>query len=358
MKIIVENTAAYETSYRIIDAISKLKGVINVGSSDLDSLNRVDIQIDLRGAYETFSPMGRKYYGEFTQDVRKLKSEVVKILNKNNATIVSWDSPIKKYWKSAVDGKREGGYDSNTVYAEIAIKIHEMANSNKFSNINEVMVTNIPNFNLESDVYIALVSLLKSKSGFNSASIKYGKILYDRISAGHSPTDTAKFVFPLLSGEYRKLIAPSVIMDVVAIVNKRAVRLGIGSAQSRDKDISRRFAGILTMGVIDSLINSPLDWDLVKGLGDAQLLDLANAHSVRRGGIKLAGMLKKSNVSETKLAGMVIREGKFSEIDMMANDAGSFEQFVKEFYIEYKEFPKDKETLKWLKSIYQNRSGK
>ena len=51
-----------------------------------------------------------------------------------------------------------------------------------------------------------------------------------------------------------------------------------------------------------------------------------------------------------------LHEGSFSEIDIMAREARNFNEFVKEFYKDYKDFPKDKETIKWLKSLYDGRS--
>lgn len=347
MKLIIENYTADDVAYNIINQLSKINGIITVGASDADRSNRVNIQMELRGKYETFSPMGRKHYGEFIQDVRRLKSEVVKLLKKHNAILISWDSPIKKYWKSNIDGKREGGYDTNSVYLEIAIKITETTNPVKSSKINELTVTNIPNFNLESDVYIATLSIVKNMNSYKKSTIKYGKILYDRISAGHSSRDAIKFIFPMLSSAYMKFITPEIIIRVVAIINKRSKKLNINTELASNSDIIRRFSGILAIGTFDSLISDPLDWSLIKSLNDKTLTDLANNHSVERGKLKMGGIMNRS-----------LSEGRFSEIDMMANDAGSFEQFVKEFYIEYKEFPKDKETLKWLKSIYQNRSGK
>ena len=51
-----------------------------------------------------------------------------------------------------------------------------------------------------------------------------------------------------------------------------------------------------------------------------------------------------------------INESSFSDIDIIAQESNDFREFVKEFYKEYKDFPKDKDTIKWLKSVYDNRS--
>jgi len=52
-----------------------------------------------------------------------------------------------------------------------------------------------------------------------------------------------------------------------------------------------------------------------------------------------------------------VNEGSFSEIDIMAKAARNFNEFVKEFYKDFRDFPKDKDTLKWLKSLYDGRSA-
>ena len=51
-----------------------------------------------------------------------------------------------------------------------------------------------------------------------------------------------------------------------------------------------------------------------------------------------------------------INESSFSDIDIIAQEAKDFKDFVKEFYKEYKDFPKDRDTIKWLKGVYDNRS--
>ena len=50
----------------------------------------------------------------------------------------------------------------------------------------------------------------------------------------------------------------------------------------------------------------------------------------------------------------MIREGSMSEIDIMAREAVSFKEFVKEFYKDYKDFPKNREAMKWLEDTYKS----
>jgi hypothetical protein len=54
--------------------------------------------------------------------------------------------------------------------------------------------------------------------------------------------------------------------------------------------------------------------------------------------------------------GESVNESSMSNIDIIAQEANDFKDFVKEFYKEYKDFPKDKDTIKWLKGVYDNRS--
>ena len=50
----------------------------------------------------------------------------------------------------------------------------------------------------------------------------------------------------------------------------------------------------------------------------------------------------------------VIREGAMSDIDIMAGESKSFKDFVKEFYKEFKDFPKNREAMKWLEDTYKS----
>jgi hypothetical protein len=49
-----------------------------------------------------------------------------------------------------------------------------------------------------------------------------------------------------------------------------------------------------------------------------------------------------------------IREGSMSDIDVMAKEAASFKDFVKEFYKEFRDFPKNREAMKWLEDTYKS----
>ena len=68
-------------------------------------------------------------------------------------------------------------------------------------------------------------------------------------------------------------------------------------------------------------------------------------------------MALKSRIESANYVRKPIKESHMSNIDLMANEAKNFKDFVKQFYAEYSDFPKDAKTLKWLKDTYNSRSG-
>ena len=65
----------------------------------------------------------------------------------------------------------------------------------------------------------------------------------------------------------------------------------------------------------------------------------------------------KSIIEGARYVRKPLKESHMSNIDLIANEAKNFKDFVRQFYAEYKDFPKDKATGIWLKDIYDNRSG-
>jgi len=92
--------------------------------------------------------------------------------------------------------------------------------------------------------------------------------------------------------------------------------------------------------------------------------DIAVGLMEGRGFVAAAKKAKDAGKTEFEFGGKTypvtlkesLNEGQFSEIDIMAREARDFKDFVKQFYKEYKEFPQDRETIKWLKSLYDGRS--
>jgi len=99
-------------------------------------------------------------------------------------------------------------------------------------------------------------------------------------------------------------------------------------------------------------------------IGDIVLFPPANSAATvidrfgRSVTLKLAnGKKVKTVVDKIKLLAQdSVNEGVFSNIDIMAREAKNFNDFVKEFYKNFRDFPKDTETIKWLKSLYDGRS--
>ena len=149
--------------------------------------------------------------------------------------------------------------------------------------VNEVTVTRIPNFNLESDAYIVMLYLLKNNSEFKKAATNAG---IDLFSGANTKT-----VFGGLHNNLKKVITPQIIKSVVQTLNQKRKVLFIDDTDIQKGVHNDRFAGLLALGVIDSFINDPVDTKLLKDLGNAKLNDLANQFSIGRGKMKLGAML-------------------------------------------------------------------
>lgn len=74
-------------------------------------------------------------------------------------------------------------------------------------------------------------------------------------------------------------------------------------------------------------------------------------------GYKQVGMKDKDGREVPNCVPESVNEGHFGEIDIMAQEASNFREFVKDFYKEYKDFPKDRDTMKWLESLYKSRAN-
>jgi hypothetical protein len=76
---------------------------------------------------------------------------------------------------------------------------------------------------------------------------------------------------------------------------------------------------------------------------------------------KMDWFIKNGWISNITKAGIKegvesVNEGAMSDIDIIAKEAKDFKDFVKQFYAEYTNFPKNKESLKWLEDIYKGRT--
>jgi tetrahydromethanopterin S-methyltransferase subunit F len=164
--------------------------------------------------------------------------------------------------------------------AQKSLKLEGVAKS---TSLNEVTVTRIPNFNLESDAYIIMLYLLKNNSGFKKAATNAGIDLFSGANT--------KSVFAGLHTNLKKVITPQIIKAVVETINQDRKKIFIDDADIQKGVHTARFAGLLALGVVDSFINDPIDYKLINDLGNAKLKGLADEFSIGRGKIKLGAML-------------------------------------------------------------------
>lgn len=150
--------------------------------------------------------------------------------------------------------------------------------------IKESKVARISNFNLESDAYIAMLDILSKNNIFKKIVIKHAN---DVFTGG-------KFQIKSVAKEFEKLIKPEFLKAVVDKINKSRSRIWLSDDQYTSPKVISQFAGVLAMGVLDSLVNDPLDYDLIKSLGDRELTKLADEFSANRGRSKMGAMIGNS----------------------------------------------------------------
>lgn len=151
------------------------------------------------------------------------------------------------------------------------------------NSLNEVNVTRIPNLNLESDAYITMLDLLKTNAKFKSIVSIQAEDLY----SGGRPTN----VFNILRGQLSKIMTPQIILSVIQKINSKRMILSVDTDDVNKGIHNDRFAGILALGIVDSLIGDPLDLKLIKDLGNAKVAKLAQEYSVNRGKQKFSSII-------------------------------------------------------------------
>jgi hypothetical protein len=241
-----------------------------------------------------------KYNRNNIDDVKKLldlakKTPYPKAIDESYGT-VSGESEQEKmaklyktkneFVKALIQHQVKKGYDfsklkGNKEYISFIGSIWD--DVHKKESVNEVTVTRIPNFNLESDAYILLLSLLKSNSGFKKVVGEAAEDLYDG--------GRVKSVFTVLQSKLSKIITPQVISSVVDSMNSSRTVLYVSSDEIAKGTYNSKFAGILALGVVDSLIGDPIDLKLLKDLGNPKVAKLAQEYSANRGKEKFSSML-------------------------------------------------------------------
>ncbi len=108
----------------------------------------------------------------------------------------------------------------------------------------------------------------------------------------------------------------------------------------------------------DKITIMTIKGDVVGDIKDVKVLyqDNINEAGPCWKGYKQIGMKTKDGreVPNCVPEALDLNESRFSEIDIMAKEAKSFRDFVKEFYKEYPKLPKDKDSMKWLEGLYKS----
>lgn len=155
--------------------------------------------------------------------------------------------------------------------------------------ITEATVTRIPNFNLESDAYIAMLDIMNKNrpifNEFRKVAIKHATEVYTG----------GKYQLSAVIKDLTPIFKPKTgfLKQVVNKINERVLRIHVP-----DRDMERiipKFAGVLALGLYDSLTGDPIDFDLVKKLGPS-VSRLANNYSVNRGKSKLKTIMGTSKL--------------------------------------------------------------
>jgi hypothetical protein len=236
------------------------------------------------------SKWGANYVSRFERNFDKhMKEDITEDVNWgtiNNVFVKFLKANTKELEKRVNDNDLEGtkaaikSIISGLSNAQKSLKLEGVAKS---TSLNEVTVTRIPNFNLESDAYIIMLYLLKNNSGFKKAATNAGIDLFSGANT--------KSVFAGLHNNLKKVITPQIVKAVVGTINQDRKKIFIDDADIQKGVHTARFAGLLALGVVDSFINDPIDYKLINDLGNAKLKGLADEFSIGRGKIKLGAML-------------------------------------------------------------------
>jgi hypothetical protein len=150
--------------------------------------------------------------------------------------------------------------------------------------INEATVTSIPNFNMESDAYIAMLNALKSNNAFKKIVAKVGEDYY----TGGNP----KNLFTVLHGGLKHVVNDKIIMAAQAAVNSNGPRIAVTPQQAKDAQTIHKFAGVLALGVLGDLKDDPNGFP--KMIGDPALIKAGSEFSVNRGKEKMGVIMGKA----------------------------------------------------------------
>jgi hypothetical protein len=159
--------------------------------------------------------------------------------------------------------------------------------------LTEATITSIPQFNLESDAYIAMFNMLKNNSKFKKV---VGTSLLAYMSGGNP-----KNILTTLRGMLAKgIVTNKLINGTVDVLNKRSPRISVSSQQASTPKIIDQFSGVLAAGLLFDFRENTVD--TAKMTGDKNVVNAASDFSVNRGKEKFKTMMgnKFESISESK----------------------------------------------------------
>jgi hypothetical protein len=143
-------------------------------------------------------------------------------------------------------------------------------------------------------------------------------------------------------GKFRSLIATKLSGEELEYLNK------INRTHFKNESVNEAKAGDFEMGDFVHFKSANKTGMVKKISGD--MVTIMTMKGEFTGNIKDVKVLYQDEVNPS------VNEAAMSDIDIIAQEAKDFKDFLKEFYKEYKDFPKTKESLKWLAGVYKNRS--
>lgn len=148
--------------------------------------------------------------------------------------------------------------------------------------LSESAITTIPNLNVESNVAIIMLKLLKNDNKFKKISIAAGLKFF----GGVSPTTVYKILHNAISKAH--IITDKLISNVsIQLKNKKFDEV---ITVNSPNVITQLLSKILAQGMLFDMRENPIQF--AKSIGDKKLIDAANEFSANRGKGKFKTMMK------------------------------------------------------------------
>lgn len=182
--------------------------------------------------------------------------------------------------------------------------------------LTEATITSIPQFNLESDAYIAMLNMLKNNS-------KFKKIIGTSLLAYMSGGNPKNILTSLRGMLARGVVTNKLINGTVTVLNKRTPRISVSSQQASTPKIIDQFSGVLAAGLLFDFRENTID--MAKLSGDKNVINTANDFSANRGKEKFKTMMgnKLESVVDTdgmQRAGVALPQTEEEPIEESTNE--------------------------------------